>query len=227
MTMTLKDYIKPLNVGSVRLEGNIFNAPCSGFSDWPERLLFKQMGAFLCVTEFVNIEGIMRADRRSLEMLSFKDAEQPVSAQIYGDEPEHVPPAAEIVEEMGYAILDINMGCPSKKVCKHGAGSALLASPDRAVEMVRQAVKTVKIPVTVKMRTGFRDDNRNAIEVAQRLVDEGAKMIVVTAEPPNKPTKGKLTGSSSPVSKMHYAIKSRSSPTATLSVRRARKNVFR
>lgn len=177
--MSVTDYIKPIRIGDVELPGNIFASPCAGFTDWPERLLFKRFGAHLCCTEFVSIEGMIRGNERTLEMLSRKDEEKPVAAQIYGDIPEHVPEAAQMVQDLGYDILDINMGCPAKKVCRHGSGSALMKDHERAVAMTRNAVNAVNIPVTVKMRTGFFNDDRNAVELAKKLQDVGAQMITV------------------------------------------------
>jgi tRNA-dihydrouridine synthase B len=175
----LLSFLHPLDVAGVRLCGNLFYAPIAGYSDWPARCLCKEKGAALAVTEFVAVEGLIRDSRRTLEYLRFRPEELPLSAQIYGDTPEHVPAAARIIEDLGFSFLDINMGCPTRKVCRHGAGSALLLDPGRAVAMVAAAVSAVGIPVTVKMRLGFNAGERTAVALAPRFEQAGAALITV------------------------------------------------
>jgi nifR3 family TIM-barrel protein len=137
------------------------------------------MGAALGVTEFVALEGLIRKSPGMLRLLRFRPEELPLSAQIFGDEPDRAGLAARVVEELGFSLLDLNMGCPHRKICRHGSGSALLRDFKRAVAMVREAVRAVSIPVTVKIRLGFGREDRAAEALAPALEEAGARMLVV------------------------------------------------
>ena len=128
------------------------------------RLVKRHGGCGLVVSEMVSSEGLVRGIDRTLEYAEYTEEERPVSIQIFGGEPERMAEAARVVEGMGADIVDINMGCPVPKMAKHNAGCSLMREPDHAARIVAAMVKAVSIPVTVKMRKGWDDDEANAPE---------------------------------------------------------------
>lgn len=151
-----------------------------GVTDLTFRRLIRQIGgAGLTVTEFVPGAAVARGDAKMLKLVEFDKDEWPVAVQLYGKDPQEMADGARIVQDLGASICDINMGCPSKKVCAHSGGSALMKVPDQAVEIVRAVVAAVDIPVTVKMRSGFDAGNRNAPELAWACQEEGAQAIAI------------------------------------------------
>ena len=167
-------------VGSIRIEPNLVLSPMEGITDLPFRRLIRRIGgAGLTVTEFVASAGLRVGARKMVRMACFDPDERPVAVQLYGRDPTVMAEAARIVEDMGATICDINMGCPSKKVCAHSGGSALMKEPLLAAAIVREVRRAVQIPVTVKMRSGFDHDQRNAPEVAEACVAEGADAIAI------------------------------------------------
>ena len=167
-------------VGNIRIEPNIVLSPMEGVSDLTFRRLIRQIGgAGLTVTEFVASKGLSQGDKKQKEMAMFDPDEHPVAVQIFGRDPHQMAEAAKIVEGMGADICDINMGCPSKRVCKNSGGSALMREPDLAQKIVQSVVAAVQIPVTVKMRSGFDANQRNAPEIAYMCQEEGAQAIAI------------------------------------------------
>jgi tRNA-dihydrouridine synthase B len=159
---------------------NVVLAPMEGVTDLPFRRLIRDIGGTgLTCTEFVASEGLKRGVGKMFEMASFDPDEHPVSVQIYGRRPEVMAEAARIVEDSGADICDINMGCPSKKVCAHSGGSALMRDPILARDIVRAIRAAIQIPLTVKMRSGFDHTNRNALEIARICEGEGAEAISI------------------------------------------------
>jgi len=169
----------PMKIGPIEIEAPVILAPMSGVTDLPFRRLVKGFGAGLVVTEMIASQAMIRQVRRSLKMASFTEEERPISMQLAGCEPHVVAEAAKLNEGLGADIIDINMGCPVKKVTKGDAGSALMRDLKLATGILEATVKAVKIPVTLKMRTGWNDDMRNAPELAKIAEDLGIKMLTV------------------------------------------------
>jgi nifR3 family TIM-barrel protein len=152
----------------------------AGMTDTAFRRLVKRRGGCgLVVTEMVSSEGLVRGIDRTLEYAEYTQEERPVSIQIFGGDPEKMAAAAQIVEGMGADIVDVNMGCPVPKIAKHNAGCSLMREPAHAASVIAAMAKAVKIPVTVKMRAGWNDDERNAPELARRVQDAGAAAVAV------------------------------------------------
>lgn len=155
-------------------------APMAGMTDSAfRRLVKRQGGCGLVVTEMVSAEGLVRGIDRTLEYAEFTEEERPVAVQIFGGDPEKMARAAQVVEELGADVVDVNMGCPVPKIAKNNAGCSLMREPEHAGEIVAAMARAVKIPVTVKMRAGWNEREVNAPELAQRLQDAGAAAISV------------------------------------------------
>lgn len=154
-------------------------APMSGVTDLPFRRLVKRAGAGLVVSEMIASEAMVRASRQSLKMAEVAPEEFPMSVQLAGCEGHVMAEAARLNEDKGAAIIDINMGCPVKKVVNGYAGSALMRDLEHAKGLITATVKAVKLPVTLKMRTGWDHANRNAPELARIAEGEGIKMLTV------------------------------------------------
>src|SRR4051812_20452001 len=151
---------RSFSIGSVHIPAPLALAPMAEVTDTYYRSLIKELGGVgLVVSEFVSSEGLTRKNDRSHQMLAFNEAERPVAIQIYGGDPDRMDEAAAIVERHGVDIVDINMGCPVKKIVNTGAGSGMLKDFDKAARTVEKIVKRVKIPVTVKVRKGWESDN--------------------------------------------------------------------
>jgi tRNA-dihydrouridine synthase B len=169
-----------MKIGPIDLASPFAIAPMAGMTDTAFRRLVKRHGGCgLVVTEMVSSEGLVRGIDRTLEYAEYTEEERPVSIQIFGGDPDKMAEAAQIVEGMGADIVDINMGCPVPKIAKHNAGCSLMREPEHAASVVAAMVKAVKIPVTVKMRAGWNDGERNAPELARRVQDAGAAAIAV------------------------------------------------
>src|SRR5919201_6144915 len=169
-----------MKIGSVELSSPFVVAPMAGMTDSAFRRLVKRHGGCgLVVTEMVSSEGLVRGIDRTLEYAEYTEAERPVSIQIFGGDPDKMAAAARIVEGMGADIVDVNMGCPVPKIAKHNAGCSLMREPAHAATVIGAMTKAVKIPVTVKMRAGWNDDDRNAPTLAKMIEDAGAAAVAV------------------------------------------------
>jgi tRNA-dihydrouridine synthase B len=169
-----------MKIGSVDLPSPFAIAPMAGMTDTAFRRLVKRHGGCgLVVTEMVSAEGLVRGIDRTLEYAEYTDEERPISIQIFGGDPAKMADAAQIVEGMGADIVDVNMGCPVPKIAKHNAGCSLMRDPGQAASVIAAMVKAVTIPVTVKMRAGWNDDDRNAPTLARMVQDAGAQAIAV------------------------------------------------
>lgn len=171
--------LKSIAVGPVTIENPVILAPMSGVTDMPFRRLVKRFGAGLVVSEMIASEAMIRATRKTMKMVSNCAEESPMSVQLAGCQGHVMAEAAKLNEDRGAAIIDINMGCPVKKVVNGEAGSALMRDLPLAKELISATVKAVKLPVTLKMRTGWDDNSRNAPELARIAEDSGVKMITV------------------------------------------------
>jgi len=170
MTRSLND---SWTLGGVEISNRVVLAPLAGIGNWFVRLQAKRHGAGLVVSEMVSSFAVhYRNERTCRELLRIHPDEHPVSVQLFGHDPDVMAAAAERVAQAGADLIDINMGCPVPKVCKTGAGAALLEDPDLAVALATAAARGSGLPVTVKLRSGRRPGEQTGIEVAHRLVDE-------------------------------------------------------
>lgn len=170
---------KSFTIGPVHLACPIVLAPMAGVCDLPYRVIAHEFGAGLVCTEMVSDKGLIYGNKTTQKMLEIAPGEHPLSMQIFGSEPDSMAKAAALIEEAGADIVDINMGCPVKKVVNNGSGSALLKDLPRAEAIIRAVVQAVSIPVTVKMRTGWDEAQFVAPELAKRAEDAGAAAIAV------------------------------------------------
>ena len=168
-----------LKIGNVTLEQNIILAPMAGVTDLPFRLLCKEQGCGLTVTEMVSGKAILYHNRNTEELLRTEPAEQPVAVQLFGSDPAIMAEIAAQVAEGPYAIIDVNMGCPVPKIVKNGEGSALMRDPRKAQAVLAAMVKAVKKPVTVKFRKGFDGGSVNAVEFAKMAESCGVAAVAV------------------------------------------------
>lgn len=171
--------IKPLKIGSVTLPNNLILAPMAGVTDLPFRLLCKEQGAGLLCMEMVSAKAILYKNRNTESLLEINPRENPVSLQLFGSDPEIISTIAHQIEERPFDILDLNMGCPVPKIVNNGEGSALMKNPKLAGEIIRETVKAIDKPVTVKIRKGFDDEHINAVEMAKIAEDAGAAAVAV------------------------------------------------
>ena len=169
-----------MRIGSVGLVSPFAVAPMAGMTDTGFRRLVKRHGGCgLVVTEMVSSEGLVRGIDRTLEFAEFTEEERPVSIQIFGGDPLKMAAAAQIVEGMGADIVDVNMGCPVPKIAKHNAGCSLMREPEHAASVIAAMTRAVTIPVTVKMRAGWNDAEKNAPTLAKMVEDAGAAAIAI------------------------------------------------
>lgn len=168
-----------ITIGNITLPDNVILAPLSGVSDLPYRRMVKRFGAGLVVTEMIASRAMIMQTRESFQKCATVTDEFPMSVQLAGFEPEVMAEAAKMNEDMGAKIIDINFGCPVKKVVNGYAGSALMKDECRALKILEATVKAVNIPVTVKMRTGWDQTNRNAPKLAKAAEEVGIQMITV------------------------------------------------
>src|SRR5271155_1832995 len=168
-----------IKIGPIELTGNVILAPMSGVTDMPFRRLVKKSGAGLVVSEMIASQAMIRENRQTLLMAKNCPEEQPMAVQLAGCEPAVMAEAAKLNEDRGAALIDINFGCPVKKVVNGQAGSALMRDESHAARILEAAVKAVKLPVTLKMRTGWDERNRNAPRLARIAEACGIRMISV------------------------------------------------
>lgn len=171
--------LSPLHIGPVVVKEPVILAPMTGVTDRPFRTLVRRFGCGLTVTEMIASEAMVRETRQSLQKSEWDPSEEPVSMQLAGCEPHVMAEAARLNEQRGAAIIDINMGCPVKKIVNGHAGSHLMRDLKRASQLIEATVKAVSIPVTLKMRMGWSHDSLNAPELARIAEDLGVRMITV------------------------------------------------
>ena len=170
---------KPIQIGLVSIATPVVLAPMTGVTDMPFRTLVRRYGSGLNVTEMIASPAMIRETRQSLQKAAWDPVEEPVSLQLAGCSPDEMAEAAKLNEDRGAAIIDINMGCPVKKVVNGDAGSALMRDLPLAARLIEATVKAVSVPVTVKMRMGWDHSSLNAPELARIAQDLGALMITV------------------------------------------------
>lgn len=170
-----------LNIGNNKYENiHAILAPMAGFTDLPFRLICEEYGCNFTFTEMINAKALCYHDEKTTQMLDISGQKKYVGVQIFGSEVEYIGKAVKIINDLDrFAHIDINMGCPAPKIVKNGDGSALMKNPSLASKIVEEAKKNSSIPVTVKIRKGFDDNNVNAVEFAKMLEQSGADAITV------------------------------------------------
>jgi len=177
----MKKINKILNIGNNKYENiHAILAPMAGFTDLPFRLICEEYGCNFTFTEMINAKALCYHDEKTTQMLDVSGQKKYVGVQIFGSEVEYIGEAVKILNDLGrFAHIDINMGCPAPKIVKNGDGSALMKNQSLASKIVEEAEKNSSIPVTVKIRKGFDDNNVNAVEFAKMLEQSGADAITV------------------------------------------------
>ncbi len=170
---------KAMQIGPIRLESPVFLAPMSGVSDMPFRRLVKRLGVGLVISEMIASRAMIQESRRTLRMAAVGAEEYPMAVQLAGCDPEVMAEAARINADRGAAVIDINMGCPVKKIVNGHAGSALMREEGLAARIFKAVVAAVDVPVTLKMRTGWDDESRNAPKLAQIAEASGIRAVTV------------------------------------------------
>ncbi len=182
--------LKPIRIGGIEVACPVILAPMTGVTDMPFRRLVRRYGSGLNVTEMIASPAMIRETRQSLQKAAWDAVEEPVSLQLAGCDPAEMAEAAKLNADRGAAIIDINMGCPVKKVVNGDAGSALMRDLPLARRLIEATVKAVDVPVTVKMRMGWCHDSLNAPELAHIAEDLGARMITVHGRTRNQMYRG-------------------------------------
>ncbi len=171
--------MQQLQIKTLQLKNPLILAPLAGYTDLPFRLLCRTFGAALCYTEMISCHGLVYDMKKTLQMTRTVPEERPVALQLFGADPVKMGEAAAIVSGMDIDIIDINMGCPAKKVVKKGAGAALLQDPKLAAAIIQRVCDNTSLPVTVKIRTGWNHDAIVAPDFAKMAEDSGANGIAV------------------------------------------------
>ncbi|HEX3623994.1 MAG TPA: tRNA dihydrouridine synthase DusB [Verrucomicrobiae bacterium] len=167
-------------VGSLKLESNLFLSPLAGYTNLPFRLVVREIGGVgLCTTDLVNARSLLEKNPKAIKLIETQPADSPLAVQLFGSVPGEMRDAAQTLESLGVHSIDINMGCPVRKVCKVGGGSAMMMELDKTAALVRGMVDAVTIPVTAKMRLGWDDQNLTAPDLARSLEDAGVAAIFI------------------------------------------------
>ena len=168
-----------MNIGKHQLPSQVLLAPMAGTSDKPFRMICREQGAALTTSEMVVMQKHLLNTNKSKHRLDFRSEQSPISIQIAGSESQELAESAKQALEFGADIIDINMGCPAKKVCNKAAGSALMKNEKLVEDIIKSVVNAVNIPVTLKMRTGWNEENKNAPTIAKIAEDNGIKMLAI------------------------------------------------
>jgi len=168
-----------MNIGKYLLPSQVLLAPMAGTSDKPFRMICREQGAALTTSEMVVMQKHLLNTNKSKHRLDFRSEQSPISIQIAGSESQELAESAKQALEFGADIIDINMGCPAKKVCNKAAGSALMKNEKLVEDIIKSVVNAVNIPITLKMRTGWNEENKNAPTIAKIAEDNGIKMLAI------------------------------------------------
>lgn len=168
-----------MKIGNFEINGYAALAPMAGVADRAFRELCIDFGAAYVVSEMVSSKGLTMHDRKSDSLMTLGEKEKPAAVQIFGCDPETMAEAAKKAEQTGCCAIDINMGCPAPKIAGNGGGSALMKDPELAARITEKCVAAVEIPVTVKIRTGWDDENLNAVEMAKMLENAGTSALTI------------------------------------------------
>lgn len=169
---------RTLTIGPLRLPNNLLLAPMAGITDLPMRLMAREQGAALCFTEMVSVNGLVRDGRKSFELVRSVPADRPLGIQLFGDDPELMAEGARLVAGDG-DLIDINMGCPVRKVVNSGAGSALLREPAKVAAIVRAVRRATSLPLTIKIRTGWEAEAASFLEIGRIAEAEGCDAVTL------------------------------------------------
>ena len=168
-----------MKIGSVTLENKTILAPLAGITNLPFRLLAKEAGCALVCSEMVSAHGLVNKSKRTQQMLDSRPEEKPLSVQIFGSQPDVMAEAARFVESSGADIIDINFGCSVRKITKTGSGAALMKTPETAEAVIKAVRKVVRIPLTIKLRTGWNSTGNQAFEISQIAESCGVDAITI------------------------------------------------
>ena len=169
-----------MTIANINLpEFPLFLAPMEDITDPSFRMVCKMLGADVMYTEFISSDGLIRDGQKSVKKLDIYDYERPIGIQLYGHLIDAMVEAAQIAEEAKPELIDINFGCPVKKIANRGAGAGMLRNIPLLIEMTEAIVKAVKLPVTIKTRLGWDDENKNIVDIAERLQDTGIRAITI------------------------------------------------
>ena len=169
-----------MRIGSLTLKSNLFLSPLAGYTNLPFRLVVREIGGVgLCTTDLVNARSLLEKNKNAFKLIETRPADSPLAVQLFGSVPEEMRDAAVMLESLGFASVDINMGCPVRKVCNVGGGSTMMTELTKTAALVRGMVNAVKIPVTAKMRLGWDDENLTAPDLARALEDVGVAAIFI------------------------------------------------
>ncbi len=172
--------IQPLTFGSLRLKSNLFLSPLAGYTTLPFRLTVRELGGLdLATTDLVNAHSLLRRNPAALKLVATCAEDTPLAVQLFGADPVSMGEAAHMLEEMGIAAIDVNMGCPVKKVTRTGSGATLMTSPKAAAALISSMVDRLQIPVSAKMRLGWDASDLSAPDLARGLEDAGAAAVFV------------------------------------------------
>ena len=169
----------PRKLGAITVEHPFILAPMAGITNSPFRRLMREYGSSVMISELVSANGIEYASERTFDLLKFHESERPLGLQIFGEDEENLVKACQFVEKQGADFVDLNLGCPVPKVVKKGAGSAMCRNPPMLGKILEAMVKSVKIPVTIKIRTGWDAGTRNALEVVKVAADAGVNWVAI------------------------------------------------
>jgi nifR3 family TIM-barrel protein len=169
-----------MRIGSLTLQSNLFLSPLAGYTNLPFRLVVREIGGVgLCTTDLVNARSLLEKNKNAFKLIETRPADSPLAVQLFGSVPEEMRDAAVMLESLGFASVDINMGCPVRKVCNVGGGSTMMTELTKTAALIRGMVEAVKIPVTAKMRLGWDDENLTAPDLARALEAVGIAAIFV------------------------------------------------
>src|SRR6187549_2165425 len=169
-----------IRFGSLELKSNLFLSPLAGYTNLPFRLAVREVGGLdLATTDLVNARSLLEKNPKALKLIETCPADTPLAVQLFGAVPEEMRDAAAYLESIGISSVDINMGCPVRKVCRVGGGSAMMTELDKTSALVKGMVDAVKIPITAKMRLGWDDENLTAPDLARALEDAGVAAVFV------------------------------------------------
>ena len=170
--------LAPLTFGNLPLATPLLLSPLAGYTNLPFRLVIRELGSVgLCTTDLVNARSLLEKNRKALKLIESSAADTPLAVQLFGAVADEMTAAAQMLESLGVASVDINMGCPVRKVCQVGGGSAMMTELGRTAALVRRMVDAVRIPVTCKMRLGWDDDNLTAPDLARALEEAGPNRL--------------------------------------------------
>jgi len=168
-----------MKIYNINFKNPLFLAPMSGYTNWPMRIICREFGAELAYTEMISATGLVRNTSNTLKLLERPEKDRPLIAQIFASQPHDAALASRILEDEGFDGIDLNMGCPVKKVVVKGAGAALMKDPDRALSMTEAIISAVSLPVSVKMRAGWDSLSVNAAILAENLIKAGIDTIIL------------------------------------------------